>query len=30
MTTIVPANPLVFRSEFEHAAANESETIHGL
>jgi len=30
MTTTAPANPLVFRSEFEHVGLDESETIHAL
>ncbi len=30
MTPTVPASPLVFRTEFEHAAPDEAETIHSL
>ena len=30
MTTTAPANPLVFRSEYEHVGLDESETIHAL
>lgn len=30
MTTTAPANPLVFRSEFEHVGLDESDTIHAL
>lgn len=30
MTTTAPTSPLVFRSEFEHIALDESDTIHAL
>lgn len=30
MTTTAPAQPLLFRPEFEHAAEDESDTIHSL